>query len=91
MARAWAWRPSRLSRPRRLCQRPNAACLGDQVLRVHIGSDLQGLGGDHDQMTPAAQGGVARGRHAVHRVENPTPDPLRLPLPGAAGQKQDFG
>ena len=73
-----------------LRERPHAARLRDEVLRIDIGAHLQRLRGDHDQMTLAAGRGFARGCHAVHRIENPRPGPLRLPFPGTAGQQQDL-
>ena len=73
-----------------LRERPHAARLRDEVLRIDIGAHLQRLRGDHDQMTVTAGRGLARGCHAVHRIENPRPGPLRLSFPGTAGQQQDL-
>ena len=73
-----------------LRQRPHAARLGHQTFRVDVRTDLEGLRGDDDQMTLARGRRIALRRHAVRRIENSIPNPLRLAFPRSAGQKQQL-
>ena len=63
-----------------LRERADAARLRDQVFRVDVSPDLQGLRRDHDQMALAAElGGPSRG-HAVLSVEDADAHPFGLPF-----------
>ena len=65
----------------------HAARFGDQEFGVDVGAHLQGLGGDHDEMTFAYRRRVTGGRHAMDGIENSLSGAFRFPFAGATGQE----
>ena len=74
-----------------LRERPDAARLRDEVLRVEVRADLEGLCRDHDEV-PLAGGLSGSGcRHADSGIENARPDLLGLAFAVEPGQQQRLG
>ena len=77
------------AQPLREC--PYAARLRNQVFRIDIRADLQGLRCDHDQMASSVAACVASRSHAVLSVEDPRADSFGLPFAREPGQEQYVG
>ena len=67
-----------------LSERPDAACLGHQTLRIDVGAHFERLRSHNDEVA-RARSGVPASRHAGAPIQNPVPDVLCFPLPGEAG------
>ena len=83
--------PEPIQSAQALCERANPARLRDEVLRVDVRADLEGLRRNHDEVPFAENSRRACRSHAGGAIQDACPALLGLPLAVEAGQQQRIG